>query len=75
MFSESAFPTLPSPLGQILATVPYFERLPVKDRVSMVGLLVATIDWYVHVCMTFHLMSIAHLNQNVTFSFVTVTLF
>ena len=39
------FPMLPSPLGQVLATVPYFERLPVADRASMVGLLVATIDW------------------------------
>jgi hypothetical protein len=45
VFSESTLPTLPSPLGQVLATVPYFERLPVKDRVSMVGLLIATIDW------------------------------
>ena len=39
------FPMLPSPLGQVLATVPYFERLPVADRASMVGLLAATIDW------------------------------
>jgi len=38
------FPMLPSPLGQVLATVPYFERLPLADRASMVGLLVATID-------------------------------
>lgn len=38
------FPQLPSPLGQVLATVPYFERLPIKDRASMVGLLLATID-------------------------------
>ena len=82
MFGESTFPTLPSPLGQVLASklimdcvpnffivyntynkfhifltsclpmicinvsaVPYFERLPVQDRVSMVGLLVATVDW------------------------------
>ena len=38
------FPMLPSPLGQVLATIPYFERLPIADRASMVGLLVATID-------------------------------
>eukprot|EP00581_Thalassiosira_minuscula_P005667 CAMPEP_0183740698 /NCGR_PEP_ID=MMETSP0737-20130205/60264_1 /TAXON_ID=385413 /ORGANISM="Thalassiosira miniscula, Strain CCMP1093" /LENGTH=547 /DNA_ID=CAMNT_0025975831 /DNA_START=16 /DNA_END=1659 /DNA_ORIENTATION=- len=38
------FPMLPSPLGQVLATVPYFERLPIADRASMVGLLLATID-------------------------------
>ena len=38
------FPQLPSPLGQVLATVPYFERLPIADRASMVGLLLATID-------------------------------
>ena len=38
------FPDLPSPLGQVLATVPYFERLPVADRASMAGLLLATID-------------------------------
>ena len=48
-FSESTlsdeFPMLPSPLGQVLATIPYFERLPIADRASMVGLLLATIDW------------------------------
>ncbi|KAL7548131.1 hypothetical protein ACHAWF_011422 [Thalassiosira exigua] len=38
------FPMLPSPLGQVLATIPYFERLPIADRASMVGLLLATID-------------------------------
>jgi hypothetical protein len=42
---EEAFPLLPSPLGQVFATIPYFERLPIQDRVSMVGLLLATIDW------------------------------
>ena len=35
---------LPSPFGQILATFPLFERLPLSDRASMAGLLVATID-------------------------------
>jgi len=38
------FPMLPSPLGQVMATIPYFERLPLADRASMVGLLFATID-------------------------------
>lgn len=42
---EDKFPMLPSPLGQVLATIPYFERLPIADRASMVGLLLATIDW------------------------------
>jgi len=41
---KQPFPQLPSPLGQVLATFPLFERLPLTDRVSMVGLLVATID-------------------------------
>eukprot|EP01082_Thalassiosira_pseudonana_P014694 g13229.t1 g13229 contig8:204756-207023(-) len=41
---EEAFPLLPSPLGQVFATIPYFERLPIQDRASMVGLLLATID-------------------------------
>lgn len=35
---------LPSPLGQVLATFPLFERIPLSDRASMIGLLVATID-------------------------------
>mmetsp|Transcript_31683 Transcript_31683/g.47878 ORF Transcript_31683/g.47878 Transcript_31683/m.47878 type:complete len:625 (+) Transcript_31683:146-2020(+) len=38
------FPQLPSPLGQVLATFPLFERIPLADRASMVGLLLATID-------------------------------
>jgi uncharacterized protein with NAD-binding domain and iron-sulfur cluster len=42
--SGQAFPQLPSPLGQVLATFPLFERVPLADRASMVGLLVATID-------------------------------
>ena len=41
---SDVFPQLPSPLGQVLATIPYFERLPIADRASMIGLLVATID-------------------------------
>ena len=35
---------LPSPIGQVLATFPLFERLPLPDRASMAGLLVATAD-------------------------------
>jgi uncharacterized protein with NAD-binding domain and iron-sulfur cluster len=42
--SGQTFPQLPSPLGQVLATFPLFERLPLPDRASMVGLLVATVD-------------------------------
>ena len=42
--SGQTFPQLPSPLGQIMATFPLFERLPLKDRASMIGLLVATVD-------------------------------
>lgn len=41
---DQPLPMLPSPLGQILATFPLFERLPLPDRASVVGLLVATID-------------------------------
>lgn len=42
--SGQAFPQLPSPFGQVLATFPLFERIPLSDRASMVGLLLATID-------------------------------
>lgn len=42
--SGQTFPTLPSPLGQIVATFPLFERIPLEDRASMIGLLLATID-------------------------------
>jgi hypothetical protein len=42
--SGQTIPQLPSPLGQVLATFPLFERIPLADRASMVGLLVATID-------------------------------
>jgi uncharacterized protein with NAD-binding domain and iron-sulfur cluster len=44
VFSESNFPELPSPLGQVLATVSLFERIPIQDRVTMAGILLATID-------------------------------
>lgn len=45
VFSSSAFPKLPSPLGQVFATQKLFERLPLSDRASMAGLLYATIDF------------------------------
>jgi len=42
--SGKGIPQLPSPLGQVLATFPLFERIPLADRASMVGLLLATVD-------------------------------
>jgi uncharacterized protein with NAD-binding domain and iron-sulfur cluster len=42
--SGQKIPPLPSPLGQVLATFSLFERIPIPDRVSMIGLLVATVD-------------------------------
>ena len=41
-----AAPQLPSPLGQVLATFSHFKRLPVADRLSIAGLLVAMADLY-----------------------------
>ena len=41
---DTPVPTLPSPLGQVVATFPLFERIPLSDRASMAGLLLATID-------------------------------
>ena len=37
-------PQLPSPVGQVLATVKNFKRLPVADRLSIAGLLYAMLD-------------------------------
>lgn len=42
--SQNPLPNLPSPLGQVLATFPFFERIPLQDRASMIGLLVAAVD-------------------------------
>jgi uncharacterized protein with NAD-binding domain and iron-sulfur cluster len=42
--SGTKIPNLPSPLGQVIATFPLFERIPLQDRASMVGLLLATVD-------------------------------
>ena len=39
-----ASPQLPSPLGQVVATLSNFRRLPVSDRLSIAGLLVAMVD-------------------------------
>eukprot|EP00232_Nephroselmis_pyriformis_P016865 CAMPEP_0182883742 /NCGR_PEP_ID=MMETSP0034_2-20130328/18565_1 /TAXON_ID=156128 /ORGANISM="Nephroselmis pyriformis, Strain CCMP717" /LENGTH=570 /DNA_ID=CAMNT_0025016891 /DNA_START=57 /DNA_END=1769 /DNA_ORIENTATION=- len=44
VFSSSTFPQLPSPLGQVFATFSNFKRLPLEDRVTMVGLLYAMLD-------------------------------
>lgn len=43
-FADQPIPNLPSPLGQVIATFPLFERIPLADRASMAGLLLATID-------------------------------
>ena len=51
VFSDGAtilgqkIPELPSPLGQVAATFELFERIPIPDRVTMIGLLLATIDF------------------------------
>ncbi len=37
-------PQLPSPLGQAFATINNFKRLPLTDRLSIAGLLVAILD-------------------------------
>ena len=42
VFGES--PQLPSPLGQAFATINNFKRLPLTDRLSIAGLLVAMLD-------------------------------
>ena len=42
VFGES--PQLPSPLGQAFATINNFKRLPLTDRLSISGLLVAMLD-------------------------------
>ena len=42
IFGDS--PILPSPLGQIAASAALFERLPIIDRVSVAGLLLAILD-------------------------------
>ena len=46
VFSDSPFNELPSPVGQIAASLQLFENLPLSDRASMVGLLYAMLDLY-----------------------------
>jgi len=41
----SGSPELPSPLGQVLASFSRFKRLPLQDRLSITGLLLAMIDF------------------------------
>jgi uncharacterized protein with NAD-binding domain and iron-sulfur cluster len=41
----SSYPSLPSPFGQIFASARLFTRLPVRDRMSVAGLLLALIDF------------------------------
>jgi len=45
VFSGPDVMQLPSPLGQVFATFSNFKRLPLSDRVSMVGLLYAMLDF------------------------------
>jgi uncharacterized protein with NAD-binding domain and iron-sulfur cluster len=44
VFGESA--QWPSPLGQVIATIRHFKRLPIQDRLSIAGLLYAMLDLY-----------------------------
>lgn len=39
-------PQWPSPLGQMVATITNFTRLPIRDRLSIAGLLYAMLDLY-----------------------------
>jgi len=45
VFSNSGFPDLPSPIGQVFASFDLFKRLPVEDRLTIGGLLYAMIDY------------------------------
>jgi uncharacterized protein with NAD-binding domain and iron-sulfur cluster len=45
VFASTLYSQLPSPLGQVLATSRLFERIPLRDRASMIGLLLAMIDF------------------------------
>jgi uncharacterized protein with NAD-binding domain and iron-sulfur cluster len=44
VFGES--PQWPSPIGQVLATITNFKRLPIRDRLTIAGLLYAILDLY-----------------------------
>ncbi len=39
-------PQWPSPLGQMVATITHFTRLPIQDKLSIAGLLYAMLDLY-----------------------------
>lgn len=45
IFSSSEYLQLPSPLGQVFASHKLFKRLPISDRASVIGLLVALLDF------------------------------
>lgn len=45
VFSAPGVRELPSPLGQILASNDRFTRLPISDRLTMIGLLYAMLDF------------------------------
>jgi len=45
VFSSSSFPQLASPLGQVAASANLFERIPLLDRASVAGLLLALLDF------------------------------
>jgi len=42
----AGLPQWPSPLGQMVATITNFTRLPIQDRLSIAGLLYAMLDLY-----------------------------
>ena len=44
VFGDS--PQWPSPLGQMVATITNFTRLPIRDRISIAGLLYTMLDLY-----------------------------
>jgi uncharacterized protein with NAD-binding domain and iron-sulfur cluster len=44
VFGQSA--QWPSPIGQVLATITNFKRLPIRDRLTIAGLLYAMLDLY-----------------------------
>ncbi|KAJ1639418.1 hypothetical protein T492DRAFT_899324 [Pavlovales sp. CCMP2436] len=44
VFSEGQYASLPSPIGQMLATFPLFERLPLADRASVAGARAASVS-------------------------------
>ena len=45
VFSSSSFPQLASPIGQVAASAKLFERIPLWDRATVAGLLLALLDF------------------------------